>query len=187
MTLEIVFTNKNFWVFINSFAPWFSAFGTIAAVIVSLYFSRKSRNIDVVILSNVMSVFPNLPEDKKELKFFTLHITNMGFRSVTINNIGWESGFSKSKENIGFTPSNLDKMGMSSKFPPTKLSDGDHIKYFIPIEVVLDSIKMPSSIIQKLFFLNCFKVYTTTTTDKTFKSKIGKQLKKIIKDYFDNK
>ena len=98
-----------------------------------------------------------------------------------------ESGFSKSKENIGFTPSNLDKMGMSSKFPPTKLSDGDHIKYFIPIEVVLDSIKMPSSIIQKLFFLNCFKVYTTTTTDKTFKSKIGKQLKKIIKDYFDNK
>ncbi|MDP8314164.1 MAG: hypothetical protein RAP70_03715 [Candidatus Celaenobacter antarcticus] len=187
MTLATFFTNEKFWVFINSFAPWFSAFGTIAVVIISLYFSRKSRNIDVTISASVIKAFPNLHKDKKVLNFFALHITNMGFRSLTINSIGWESGFSKSKEIIGITPFNLDDMGMSSKFPPIKLSDGDQAEYFIPIKVFIDSIKMPTSKIKNHFLLNSIKVYTYTTTGKIFKSKIDKQLKKIIVDHFKNK
>ena len=187
MTSATVFTNENFWVFINSFAPWFSAFGTIAVVIVSLYFSRKSRNIDVAISASVISAFTNLHKDKKVSNFFALHITNMGFRSVTINSIGWESGFSKSKEIIGITPFILDKIGISSKFPPIKLSDGEQAEYFIPIKVFLDSIKMPTCKIHRHFLLNSFKVYTETTTGKTFKRRIDKQLKKIIVDNSKNK
>ena len=33
------------WLFINSFAPWISAFGTIAAVIVALYLSIREKRV----------------------------------------------------------------------------------------------------------------------------------------------
>lgn len=34
-----------FWKFINTFAPWLSALGTIAAVVVSLYLARRDKSI----------------------------------------------------------------------------------------------------------------------------------------------
>ena len=44
---------KDTWEFINSFAPWLAAFGTVAAVIVSLYLARTDKRIRLAIYEGV--------------------------------------------------------------------------------------------------------------------------------------
>lgn len=82
------------WQFINTFAPWLSAFGTILAVVTSLYLaSRKSKikleahvGLRLIIGRGDSAPFP---------QFLSFQITNVGGRPARISNIGWEVGFFK--------------------------------------------------------------------------------------------
>ena len=39
--------DRETWLFINSFAPWLAALGTVAAVIVALYLARRASRLDI--------------------------------------------------------------------------------------------------------------------------------------------
>ena len=79
------------WRFINTFAPWFSAIGTIAAVIVSLYLARARRPIKL----EVRSGHRILVGDSSELKYpeyIFIGAINVGHRVAYITNVGWKTG-----------------------------------------------------------------------------------------------
>jgi hypothetical protein len=102
------------WEFINTFAPWFSAAGTLLAVVTSLYISYSTRRIALEISSGIYLIDDN-GEDKE---CFDIDVTNTGYRTISLNHnacISFQVGLFK-KTNIGIGPKHIDDF-RSSNFP----------------------------------------------------------------------
>lgn len=149
-------SEKETWEFINSFAPWFSAFGTLTAVILAIYLARRDKNIRLEI--------------------------SAGHREAQIVNIGWKIGFFKKEYSI----QTLIPNDQISSPMPVRLKDGEEAKYFIPlneetkwIENIIQKSLQPNPRI-KISFM---KLQVFTSVGKTFNSRIENGLKKrILKD-----
>ena len=115
------------WQLINSFSGWFSAFGTILAVAVSLYISYSTRSTKIAVTSGVY-VFN---ENERENEHLGIFIQNVGFRAFYIENytcISLRSGWFR-KKHIGIGKNHID-FDKSSNFP-CKISEGEQAKLFI--------------------------------------------------------
>lgn len=116
--------SRDTWEFINSFAPWLAAIGTIAAVITSLFLARRADRVtlNVNIGIRTLSVEGGGPGHGTEHVWAS--ITNLARRSATLTHlyfkpVPWrKSGF------IWLAPSNP----ISSPFPIT-LEDGKSANY----------------------------------------------------------
>ncbi len=115
------------WRFVNSFAPWFSAAGTLAAVIVSLYLARSREKIKLAVRAGErLMVHRDGTPLEKEPRYLFISIINIGSREVMVNNIGWKIGFLKKEYAIQTIDDRVDSSTL-----PIKLKDGDEAKYFI--------------------------------------------------------
>src|SRR4029078_4627353 len=117
--------DKETWQFINTFAPWLSAIGTISAVIVSLYFSTKSRRIDLKVDAVLNTI---VPQGMPNRDYVTISVVNMGHRAATITNIGWRIGFFR-KRHFVQVPGVL---GGQIQKTSRKISNSDHSLYESP-------------------------------------------------------
>lgn len=115
------------WQLINSFSGWFSAAGTILAVVVSLYISFSARSTKIAVTSGVY-VFN---EDDRDVQYLGIFVQNVGFRAFYINNVscisirvGW---FRKRHIGIGINHINFTK---SSAFP-CMIGEGEQAKLFV--------------------------------------------------------
>jgi hypothetical protein len=114
------------WRFINTFAPWFSAFGTLLAVITSLYFARRDKRIRLEISAgHRLIVTQGIPAPHPE--YLNIRVVNVGHREAQITNIGWNVGILKKRHAIQTTIPN----GISSQLP-IRLRDGEAADYYIP-------------------------------------------------------
>jgi hypothetical protein len=174
----IILFDKETWEFVNSFAPWLSAFATIAVVIVSLYFSRRDKKIRIEISAGYRLIISqgdlnNRPE------YLNVHIVNIGHREVQIVNIGWKIGFIKKKY---FIQKRINNDGLSSPMP-IRLRDGDEANYYIPLN---DETNWIDNLIEKRLQphpkmnLNFMKLQVFTSVGNEFNTKIEKGLKKRI-------
>ena len=172
---------KETWEFINSFAPWFSAFGTLAAVILAIYLARRDKNIRLEISAGhrLMLSLGN-PDYRPE--YLYINIVNIGHRETQIVNIGWKIGFFKKEHSI----QTLIRDDQISSPMPVRLKDGEEAKYFIPLN---DQTKWIENIIQKSLQpnpkrrINFMKLQVFTSVGKTFNTRIEKGLKeRILKD-----
>ena len=117
------------WKFINTFAPWFSAIGTLLAVCVSLYISYSTRRIALSISSGIF-VFNEHGVDEE---YLAINITNTGYRTVFLNSlmcISFQVGLFK-KTNIGIGHKYIDCQ-KSSSFP-CKLGENETANLFLKI------------------------------------------------------
>jgi len=88
--------NKETWQFINTFAPWLSAIGTFAAVLVSLYLARQASMLNLNITAGHRVILT--PGKKGPYpEFISISIINTGNRDLQITDIGWKVGFFKKK------------------------------------------------------------------------------------------
>jgi hypothetical protein len=84
--------DKEIWKFINTFAPWFSALGTFAAVVVSLYLARISRRVRLKVSAGLE--FRSINREHLEVgRYICIRIINVGYREAIITNIRWQAGF----------------------------------------------------------------------------------------------
>src|SRR5438128_5518971 len=60
--------DRDTWRFINSFAPWLPAVGTLTAVIVSLYLGRRAARLDVRVFPAIVSV--GVPGQQPWVEYF---------------------------------------------------------------------------------------------------------------------
>lgn len=161
-------TTVEYWRFINSFAPWFSAIGTLAAVILTLFIIRKDKIINLKLDNAVMmtTVGAHLnPPSHVQLK-----ISNNGLRIATLQNIGIRVNGNKYTMLLqpNFLPNEL----------PISLKDGDSVDFSIPFETMNEaSSKYANGDLKKI------KLFIVTSTGKEFNIKLGKGTVYNIKKY----
>ena len=173
--------NKEIWEFINSFAPWLSAFGTLAAVITSLYLARRYDRIALKIKLGIRKAAvlrKDGLEHSEELVW--LNITNLGRRSTTITNLHWQPVPWSKKGIIWLAPQNK----YSSKFP-VSLSDGEDANFALPLEEFRENFK---DFAHELFSgingavrLSLLKMSVHTSTGAVFKRRPEKPLLKLFR------
>jgi len=116
------------WKFINSFAPWFSASGTLLAVVVSLYIALSSRKISIDISSGVF-------DSGNGNELLIIKVTNTGFRTVVINHpacIRFQAGRFKKKKNIVIGSNYIDQQKTSTF--PWRLTEGETAELVVNIK-----------------------------------------------------
>lgn len=165
------------WRFINTFAPWLSAIGTILAVISSLYLAYAEKPVKLEIRAGRRVIITQGAKGKFP-EFFYIDAINTGHRIVTITNISWKKGFFKKQHAVQVTPKNIYSSDM-----PIKISDGEEAKWLVPLDKEENWVECFSRdfLLPKpkwnLFWL---KLQIHTSTGKTFKTRIEKDLKKVL-------
>lgn len=122
------------WQLINSFAEWFSAVGTVAAVIVSLYLARQDQRVRLRITATIGNIFGDPTVDVK-VDHLWITVTNVGRRTAVLNSVAWR---------VGFLPAKLSRFGRKYAIQnfdlpnctrlPAKLEDGDSASFMIPLD-----------------------------------------------------
>lgn len=166
------------WKFINSFAPWLSALGTLLAVAVSLYISFSTRKINLKISSGIYTFNENgIDED-----YLGIQVTNIGFRTVYLNNfvsIAFRAGGFFNKTNIGIGHKYIDP-DKSSNFP-CKLGENEVAQVFIKIRNTdgnwLENFKKDHLSCRKISSL---RIIVFPNIGKPFKVKPDKSISKIL-------
>jgi hypothetical protein len=176
MTNAMNFT-KETWLFINTFADWFSAVGTIAAVITSLYLARAQERVKLRLYSGHRLLLATGRPDLRS-EYVLVSVTNLGHRAVTITGIGWKSGIFRKKYGVQTTSSD----GLSSTIP-IQIADGHEAKWFIPLRKEVGWLSdfcqhflLPSWRI-RLFSL---RVQVFTSIGRTFDVRVERGLRKIM-------
>lgn len=122
--------DQDTWRFINTFAPWFSAFGTVSAVIVSLYLARRSARPTIRVSAAIVQTIPSGQLVSGE--FFQIRVVNPGFREVTVSGIMWKQlGWRRQNKQtyVVFPPADPYSTRL-----PAKLEYGDQAHFFFPVD-----------------------------------------------------
>jgi hypothetical protein len=117
------------WAFINSFAGWFSAFGSIAAVVTALYLARNQRKPKLrASISHKILFTQGMQNHRPE--YICINAVNTGARNVRITNLGGRVGYFKKQHFVILAV--LD--GMSSKIP-VEIEPGQEANWFLPFKI----------------------------------------------------
>ena len=124
--------DRDLWVFINGFAGWVSAFGTIAAVIVALYLARRDSRIRLKVAVGLRLLLQQGVQGRPE--FFAIEVTNLGRRPASIVNLVLRDGLRLRVKRFRF---GRQMVMMPSAHPwssrvPTTLNDGERANYLLP-------------------------------------------------------
>src|SRR5436190_14573379 len=121
--------DRETWRFINSFAPWLSALGTISAVIVSLYLALRTARVRLQIVSGIYHVARIGQTLAQSAKVIQIRAINTGFREVTIQGIMWRHiGLFRRQNYVTVPPADPE----SSKLPK-KITYGDEARFLITL------------------------------------------------------
>jgi hypothetical protein len=182
--MENAILDKETWEFINTFAPWLSAIGTLLAVGVSLYFARHDKRIRLEVNAGHRLI---VTQGQKEPhpEYLLMRIVNIGHREAQITSIGWKVGLFKKQYAIQTTIQD----GISSPLP-VRLKDGEEAKYYIPLHGEYSWLEG----FIKDFYQNHpkyrvkhTKIQVFTSVGKTFESTIEKGLQTRILEFIGKK
>lgn len=169
--------SEDTWKFINTFAPWFSAIGTITAVILSLHLARRDKHIRLEVTGgHRLIVTPGVPGPHPE--YLVINIVNVGHREAQIKNIGWKVGIFKKRYAVQTTTND----GTSSPLP-IRLKDGEEAKYFVPLnEETKWSERFAKDMLKPFPRLQAYfvRVQAFTSVGDTFESRIEKGLREKL-------
>lgn len=109
----------------GAIGTWLAGAGTLAAVIVALYLSRKADRIRIKVIAGLrLLVGDGSPNEK----MVSIGVTNLGDRPVTINSIGWAIGKGKEKR-VCIQPVS----GVYTARYPITLAYGNNANFMQPI------------------------------------------------------
>lgn len=170
---------KETWLFINSFAPWISAVGTVVLSGLALWLSVRDRKVQLrAALSN--GVIPL--DDPNVLDFFvyTLSCVNVGPRQVSVTNYHWVYRKHPFADKLKFfTFPYLDsRVGHLCSKLPKQLSDGEQVVIFHPSDFFAmlesrDTFLFADNSLIAFYRIMTFKIYMDTSVGQPVKAKIG--------------
>jgi hypothetical protein len=172
-------STQDTWRFINSFAPWFSALGTISAVLLAIHLARRDKTLRLeVSAGHRLIVTPGTPGPWPE--YLSINIVNVGHREAQITNIGWKVGVLRKQHAIQTTIND----GMSSPIP-VRLRDGEEAKYLIPLNERTNWLEdFGTKMLTPLPWLQVrfIRVQVFTSIGKTFEAPIEPGLQKMLRE-----
>ena len=173
--------DRETWDFINSFAPWLAALGTIAAVVTSLYLARRSDRISLELSLGIRILVVQGGGPGHSTEFVSLTVTNLGRRAGTLIQLFWKIVPWRGGGFIWVAPENA----VSSPLPIT-LHDGESANYAEPVAEF--HVKLAEGAGEhfagragwlRLQFVR-FKV--TTSTGHTFSTRPEKSLRNLLRE-----
>jgi len=124
--------DKQTWEFVNTFAPWLSAIGTIAAVGFSLWLARARSRVRLKMSVDARFIVEPTSEGyKKSDDYIAFWITNIGETEATVTVIGWlgRAGFKRQ-----YAQQNLGEGPYAGPSLPHKLKFGEELRLLIKLE-----------------------------------------------------
>ncbi len=116
--------DRETWRFINTFAPWLSAVGTLTAVIVSLYLARRAARLNIRVSLAIVKMIPPIHDDSQE--FFQIRVVNHGTDAV-IQGIMWQQRWLAPQLWIVLPPDDHYSTRL-----PVKIAFGESAQFFFP-------------------------------------------------------
>ena len=120
--------DKSTWDFVNGFANWFAAIGSVAAVAVALYIANRSaRPTAQLSVGHRISIGPSSVEPYPE--YIVFRVVNTGDRPIRIVQMGWSIRWPKRRAAV-----QMFEESISSRLP-VDLSHGQEASWFVPLNV----------------------------------------------------
>ena len=117
--------DQDTWRFINTFAPWVSGIGSLAASTVALYLARRQRRVHLHVYFTVrIQMDPETPHATSP-RFAYIDVTNRGARRAVVHSVGFSFGWLRKKEFI--------LPALEGPQLPVKLEDGDTVSFRTPL------------------------------------------------------
>jgi hypothetical protein len=163
--------DTEFWKFVNSFAPWFSAIGSLSAVAFALYLARQDKRVHLdVSVGHRLLVTQGVTGPPPS--YLAIRITNIGHREAQISNLTWKTGIFRKAHAI----QTISNDAMSSPMP-TRIKDGEEARYYVRLDDEHDWLgKFIEDFLPNMHWLRLklarFRVHTTIGTD--FSTKLEK-------------
>ena len=174
------------WKFINTFAPWLSAIGTLTAVCISVWLARRDKYIRLAVSANTQRLISLNEPNRPCVDIVFLAVTNIGHRSATIKKFYWSTGFFWKKK-VEFVGINLPNAQVLESSPlPIKLTDGEEANYFFKINAITNYLNKFLFEITNTQFpsrrqLASLKIAVETSTGEIFEAPIGEDLKRWLR------
>ena len=171
--------DRETWRFINSFAPWFSALGTLAAVIVSLYLARRAARpkIGVSVAITRMAKPGQSTDDLPP--FLRIGVVNRGFREVVLIGVMWKQLGWRKQRYVDWSPANA-----YSKQLPTKLQHGEEAQLFFQTDtfptLAMPLLKTLSRSTRSSFKLRLLRVGVYASTGEEFLSSLDEHIREWL-------
>lgn len=178
MDITFLGLDKAHWDFINSFANWISAFGTVGAVIVSLWLALRPERLALTVTAGVRVVIIPGTQGPSQ-RYVAITAINRGKRLAKVTGIGWTFG-GRSKRNrrhLLQMPGD-QRDGMSSSIPVV-LDDGQQAQWMFEKASWLEGVK-------KIYTedwrrtVETFTVEITTSIGQVFRSPAEPSLKEAL-------
>ncbi len=170
--------DRSTWEFINTFAPWFAAFGTFLAVVTSLYLAGRDRVIHLAVNAGIRTIVLPGQTIASGQDVVSISVTNVGYRAAAITGIFWKAGVIQSHI--------FHQVPPSSPQLPCKLSDGDEVAFLFTMQQFKDGV---APIIESLagrwsatFHARSIRAGVYTSIGKRFTTIIEKRLQQWFVD-----
>lgn len=119
------------WELYNSFANWLAALGTIAAVILSLHFARKSGKPQASVSVGHRIIVERGQKTDHYPEVIVFRIANTGDRTIRVTQLAWETGIFNF--NNRFAIQTFDPAQSSPL--PIELSHGQEASWLVPMDM----------------------------------------------------
>ncbi len=122
--------DRETWRFINTFAPWLSAIGTLSAVVVSLRLAARSERLRLQSTAAVVRIAALGERFRDAPEFVEIRAVNHSHRDATVNGLMWayEPLVGKRRTLVQIAPANP-----YSSTLPIKLAFGDTARFLFTI------------------------------------------------------
>lgn len=165
--MEFLGFSKDQWEIINGFANWLAAFGTIAAVCLSLKLARDANRVKAKCSARSVIVVSHGPGPAIQEAVVQLKVVNMGDRPFTVTQLGWTVGF-RAKTHFAqlISTQNSDSL-------PLQLHHGGQGHWYVPAEFDEGWYAHFGSILLREGepWLKTLRFVATTSTEQTFTCK----------------
>src|SRR6266480_2395823 len=167
-------------------AEYLTSVGTVGAVIVALYLSRKDRREKISV--SVAIHYSVGPEQTlaDSIRLFGLEATNVGFATGTVTNLCWRVGVFRKKV-LYVNTSGL--MEWPTESPPKTLHRGDWLTVRLPQEQFIGGLTFLLEEVSKHPFptlaFRSLRAGVQTSTKKRFFARPNWDVAKILREQFD--
>ena len=172
--------DKDTWRFVNTFAPWFSALGTLLAVITSLWLARRSSRLALRVFPAIIKTVYQDEYRTQTSEFVKISVVNHG-RTAVVTGFGWLRlmRIGKRKHWVILPPG-----GTHTTSFPKKLEFGEEASILLPTATFNKDAEWFLQAIRSAWFprleVRLLRVVVFASTGQQFRVALDKHLRKFL-------
>jgi hypothetical protein len=174
--------DQDTWRFVNTFAPWLSAIGTLTAVIVSLYLARRASRLALRVFLAIITTVYQDDYRTQTTEFVKISVVNHG-RTAVVTGFGWLWLWgSRKKRNWVILP----PVGVDTTRFPKKLEFGEEATILLPTATFNKDSEWFLQAIRSSWFphleVRLLRVVVFASTGQRFRVPLDRHLRKFMLD-----